>query len=451
MLIRIFSSPKTLFIILLCIVIVAFAGSFFPHPDAINHIEKLSENQLNQWYTSRDGQYLGLVHMLGLFDIFDSRLFNFLIILLFLNTVICTCSRLSKYMKQKRRLLSCSELINHQNTIAIETANIKKKLQDSGFVLKKDNSENLNVTTYEKGIPLWWFSVILHAGIAMLIIGLLVSSLLSVNRAIYVFQDEPLVFNMNNTGEGVNKKSATGAFENYNAQYTIQLNDLQRKGYKASRMKEMDVSEVMLSTINKSWQAMLGIRKESGETLNLTLQPGTPARLDKLTVYLLHPAERFQFIINNRPVILKARQFFKEAGLGFIIESPGPVTLLKDSYSDIGSNVPKVATINHIPDVIPYRKDVAGELKVGEKLSFKGNQFEFVKFKEGCLLYFKYDPTKWLLWLVFIIILIGLFGVVFGKNYRIHFACEDNTSYLLISLKGIWTDKNDLLRKLEIN
>jgi hypothetical protein len=455
---KIFSSAKTLIVLLCSFLLVFFIGSLFPHPDAISPVEVISPKELNEWYLGRGGELISLVRLLNLYYIFDSYLLVILTILLLINIIVCVNNRLKTLWKQTSCSLSFEEIKNHQNTIIVDNDKAEKHLQADGFTLKKKSDDNPSVKIYEKGAPVIWFSLVCHTGIVLSVFIFFATSLFVKSKAVYVYKDTPTVFNLSDHDTRwqtlLKKTGLYHAFRKEDIKYIIQLNDVRKVGYQVPRMKGLEIIDtlkVKLSTIQKSWQVKLDIKKDNGEIVEMALQPNNPASFDDMRIYLVHPTKMFEFKVNNRLVRVKSGKYFKEGGSGFVVESGTPDILLRESNDVDGERLPTVVTMNYIPDKIPFRSEKVGALQVGENIFYAGNHIEFTGFVDGCLLYFKSEQTRWFLWLFCVTSIISLFAVTFGCWYRIQLACDSNKTYLLVSAKGIWSDKEKLSIKIQNN
>jgi hypothetical protein len=171
----------------------------------------------------------------------------------------------------------------------------------------------------------------------------------------------------------------------------------------------------------------------------------------KLVVYPIGEKARQELSngANGETIDVEARVPFqvKDIKGKFVLGSLKLGTLFKKDGAT--EKIIPVTTLYYMPDENSSKKEELGELRLGESLDAKGVIFEFRDYEEGSYLSYRKDPGVLLVGLACLFVFVGLFVRSLGAWYRVQYAVENETAYVLISTRGILADKDRIIRKLQ--
>jgi len=470
MLYRIFSSLKTSVFVLLFMGLIFLVGTIFPQGGNI------------EVYIKAGGRYAALVDTMDLLDIFMSPLFIFTAGILFINLAVCLYDRLKLFLGIKRKPIDFENLKTHPNVITFNPTipplskgveggfDMENKLKRIGFKIRKgvqDNESN-KVKIFEKGLQYWWLSWFYHAGIILAIPGFFITALFAFEKDILLYPDKPTaisLFSMDTRWNKFLRDSGMHISEDSRKnEYILTLKEFRTEYYqglsidypknKLERLllgigiKKLESSSKDFSYMPKMWLTRLDVKKPDGGVLNAELWINKPFRTQGLTLYQMGYEQKIKLIANDETLDIEARAPFQVNGIKgkFAVSSLKLGALYKKDGAT--EKITPVTTVYYIPENKPSEMETLGELKLGGKLSAKGVDFEFRDYEEGSYLSYRKDPGVWLVGLACLFVFLGLFLRSLGAWYRIQYAVENGTVYMLISSRGILADKDRIINKI---
>jgi cytochrome c biogenesis protein ResB len=459
MLYRLFSSLKTSVFILSIICFIFLIGTIFPQGSDIDD------------YIKAEGKYVALVRVLNLLDIFVSPLFIFITGILLINLAVCLYDRLKLFLKSKRKPMDFENLKTHPNVVTFEKTDIEGRLKRIGFKLKAEaQGEGCPaVKIFEKGLQYWWLSWFYHVGIMLAISGFFLTTLFAFERDVVLYPDRPETISLysketrwNKFLEGVGMRLPEKREE---AEYALTLKEFRTEYYQGLRIdypqdklerlalgigvKKLEPSKKGFSYMPKMWLTRLNVKKPDGEVLDAELWVNKPFRTGGLTLYQMGYEQKVKVLANSEILDVETRVPFqvKDIKGKFVLSSLKLGTLFKKDGTT--EKIIPVTTVYYIPDENPSKKEELGEFRLGGRLDAKGVTFEFRDYEEGSYLSYRKDPGVLFVGLACLFVFIGLFVRSLGAWYRVQYAVEDKTSYVLISTRGILADKDRIIRKLQ--
>lgn len=457
MLYRLFSSLKTSVFILSFMCLLFLIGTIFPQGRDIEE------------YIKAGGKYVTLVKALNLLDLFVSPLFLFITALLLINLAVCLYDRLKVFLKLKRRPIDFERLKNHPNVVVFEDTDVEEKLKRIGFKFKKAlDTEYPNVKIFEKGLPYWWLSWFYHAGIILAIFGFFLTALFAFEKGVVLYPNKPEKISLysketrwnqflKNLGKGLPE-------ERKEDEYILTLKEFRTEYYQVLKVdypediverlalgigiKKIEPSKKGFSYMPKMWLTRLDIKKPDGEILNAELWVNKPFRTGSLTLYQMGYEQKVKLSVKGELLEVNVREPFKVKDIKgkFILGTLKLGTLFKRDGTR--EKITPLTTVYYISDKDPYKPEALGDLYLSESLQAKGVVFEFKDYKEASYLSYRKDPGVWLVEFASLFVFIGLFIRSFGAWYRVQYAVEDKTAYILISTRGILADKDRVIKKL---
>lgn len=437
-------------------------------------------------YIEAGGKYVALVRTLDFLDIFMSPLFIFITGILLINLAVCLYDRLRMFLKIKRKPLDFERLKTHPNTAAFAKTDVEDRLKKIGFKLKAEsqNSTHPGVKIFEKGLQYWWLSWFYHVGIILAIFGFFLTALSAVEKDVVLYPDKPQTISL------YSKKTRWNQFlknlgrelpeESKEDEYVLTLKEFRTEYYqglridypedKAERLalgigiKKIEPSKKGFSYMPKMWLTRLDVKRPDGRVLDAELWVNRPFRTGGLTLYQMgyeqkaklyvHPVRKkappgLSNGVNNEMLDVEVRRPFQIKGIKgkFVLGSLKLGTLFRrDSTRE---KITPVTTVYYISEENPNEPEALGELRLGERLNAKGAVFEFRDYEEASYLSYRKDPGVWLVGLACLFVFLGLFVRSLGAWYRVQYAVEDKTAYVLASTRGILADRDRVIKKLQ--
>ncbi|MEN8263792.1 MAG: cytochrome c biogenesis protein ResB [Nitrospirota bacterium] len=459
MLYKFFSSLKTSVYILAAMSIMFLIGTIFPQGENIED------------YIEAGGKYVPLVRALDFLDIFMSPLFLVITFVLTVNLIICLYDRFKIFIKIKRRVIDFERLKGHPNVLSFDKAAFEKRLKTIGFTFKiqTDDAVNPGIKVYEKGIQYWWLSWFYHVGIILAILGFFVTALFAFEKGVLLFPGKPesisLYSKETRWNEFLEKMGMDIPEEQVRDEYVLTLeefvteyNQVLKIDYPKGKLERLAIGIGMtklvpspkgFSYMPKMWLTRFNVKKPDGEVLYAKLWVNRPFRTGYLTLYQMGYEQRVELLANGKVIDAEARVPFEVEGVNgkFVLGSLKVGTLFKKDGTT--EKIDPVTTLYHIPEDDPKARNVLGEITLGDKIDAKDTAFEFRDYKEGSYLSYRKDPGIWLVGLAGLFVFLGLFVRSLGAWYRIQYAVESKTAYVLISSRGILADKDRIIKKLK--
>ena len=458
MLYRIFSSLKTSVYILCSICLVFLIGTVFPQGEDIDK------------YIKAGGKYVVIVTAFDFLDIFISPLFVFITIILLINLAVCLYDRLKVFLKIKRKPIGFERLKTHPNVITSEKSDIEERLKKIGFKLKAEAQDAgfPQVKIYEKGLQYWWLSWFYHLGIILAVIGFFLTALSAFEKEVTLYPGKPVTISLYSKETRWNKflKEMGREFseERKEDEYTFTLKEFKTDYYQGLKIdypkdklarlalgigiKKIEPSKEGFSYMPKMWLTSLDVKKSDGRVLDAKLWVNKPFRTGALTLYQMGYEQKTKVSVNGEVLEVENRVPFQVKGIEgkFVLGQLKLGTLFKKDGTK--EKINPVTTVYYISDKNPYETEAIGEISYGRNLNVKGLIFEFKDYEEASSLSYRKDPGVWLVGLASLFVFLGLSVRSFGAWYRVQYAVEDRTAYILISTRGILADKDRVVTRL---
>jgi len=472
MLYRIFSSLKTSVVILSLMCLVFLIGTVFPQGEDIDK------------YIKAGGKYVAIVRVFDFLDIFVSPLFVFITIILLINLAVCLYDRLKIFLKIKRKPIGFERLKTHPNVLIFEKNppslpfdkggmggfDVEERLKKIGFKLKAEAQDAgfLRVKICEKGLQYWWLSWFYHVGIILAVIGFFLTALSAFEKDVTLYPGKPVTISLYSKETRWNKflkemgreipeerkeDEYTFTFKEFNTEYYQGLkidypkNKLERLALGIG-IKKIEPSKEGFSYMPKMWLTRLDVKKPDGRILDAKLWVNKPFRTGALTLYQMGYEQKTKVSVNGEILEVENRVPFQVKGIEgkFVLGQLKLGTLFKKDGTK--EKINPVTTVYYISDKNPYETEAIGEVSLGKSLNVRGLIFEFKDYEEASSLSYRKDPGVWLVGLASLFVFLGLSVRSFGAWYRVQYAVEDRTAYILISTRGILADKDRIIKKI---
>jgi len=473
MLYRLFSSLKTSVFILSFMCLIFLIGTIFPQGSNIDD------------YVNAGGKYVALVKALNLLDIFVSPVFIFVTGILLINLAVCLYDRFKLFLKSKRSPMDFEKLKSHPNVVTFEENppisplskggeggfDIEGRLKKISFKLKAETQDGRYpaVKIFEKGLQYWWLSWFYHVGIILAISGFFLTTLFAFEKDVILYR------NRNETISLYSKETRWNKFlenlgvkllrEQKEDEYVLTLKEFRTESYQGLRIdypedkierlalgigvKKLEPSKKGFSYMPKMWLTRLNVKKPDGEVLAAELWVNKPFRTGGLTLYQMGYEQKIKLGVHGEIIDVEVRVPFQVKDIkGKFVLGPLKLGTLFKKDGTTGKIIP-VTTVYYMPDENSSKKEELGEFRLGESLNVKGVVFEFRDYEEGSYLSYRKDPGVLLVGLACLFVFVGLFVRSLGAWYRVQYAVEDKTSYVLLSTRGILADKDRIIRKLQ--
>jgi hypothetical protein len=428
-------------------------------------------------YIKAGGRYVTIVRALDLLNIFTSPLFILTTGVLLINLAVCLFERLKIFLKLKRMPMDFKILKTHPKVVVVDGTDIEERLKKARFKLKtKTKTPDAPVVrVYEKGIPYWWLSWSYHVGIILAIFGFFMTALFAFERDVVLYPGRPETISLYDEETRWNKFLKKIGYEIHREEadeYILTLKEFRTEYYQGLRIdypkdkferlaigigiKRLEPSEKGFSYMPKMWLTRLEIKKPDGRVVDAEIRVNKPFRSGFLTLYQMGYVQKVKLSVyqptkmSEEVIEVEARMPFKVKDIKgkFAIGSLKLGTLFKKDGTT--ERIIPVTNLYYIPEDDSSKKEVLGELRLGERIHAKGLIFEFKDYEEGSYLSYRRDPGVWLVGLACLFVFIGLFIRCFGAWYRLQCAIEDDTAYVLMSTRGIMADKERVIKKLHI-
>jgi cytochrome c biogenesis protein ResB len=422
-------------------------------------------------YIKAGGKYVPLVRALGFLNISFSPLFLIATGVLIINLAVCLYDRLKLFLRIKRRPMEFDRLKNHPGAVIITQVNAEEKLKNYGFSLKAVNEgvENRKVKLYEKGLPYWWLSWFYHVGIIIAIFGFFLTALFAFEKEIVLYPDEPVTISLYSKDTRWNvllKKIGIINIEPHkNDEYTLMLKDFTTEYYQVLNieypekplerlylglgLKKIKPSEKGFSYMPKKWHTRLELTRPDGRIIDADIFVNKPFRTGTLTLYQMGYEQKVTLSVNGEDREIEARVPFQVKGVKgrFAIGSLKLGTLYKKD-GKVETIIP-AAKLYYFTEKGHSRPEMIGRLLLGKSLQAKGINFLFKDYREGSYLSYRKDPGVWVVGIASLFVFVGLCVRSLGAWYRVQVGVEHNTSYVVISTRGILADRDRVIKMLK--
>lgn len=437
---------------------IFLVGTIFPQGENIDD------------YIEAGGKYVAIVRAFDFLDIFSSPLFMIATAVLILNLVICLYDRLKIFLRIRRKPLNFQTLKNHPNVMTFIGNNIEDRLRKTGFRLKvrSKGTTEPGVQIYEKGLPFWLLSWLYHVGIILAILGFFVTYLFAFEEAVVLYKDKPVKISLYSKETRWNKffgnteaesgiREAADEFaltlKDFRTEYYQGLKiDYPRKKYERFMMgiglRKTEPVAKKFSYMPKMWFTSLEVERPDGKVIDAALWVNSPFRTGSLTLYQMGYEQKAELSVGDEIKEVEARVPFQIEGVsGEFALGPIKLGTLFRRDGTIEKITPET-TVYYIPEENPSEREVIDNLVLGKSIKAKGKSLEFRDYTEGSYLSYRKDPGVWVVGLACLFVFLGLFIRSLGAWYRVQYACEKKTAYVLISSRGILADRDRIIKKL---
>jgi len=459
MLYKFFSSLRTSVYIFGLLCVLFLIGTVFPQGGDLDT------------YIEAGGRFVPVVRALDFLDLFMSPLFLAVTCLLAVNLAVCLYDRLRIYVKIKRRPMDFQALKHHAKVITINSGNVLDRLRETGFSLKEESGDAAGpgVKIFEKGVPFWWLSWFYHVGIILAIAGFFLTSLFAFEKDVLLYPDEPETILLssedtrwNAVREWLGLKAAD---QDEGDRYELSLDEFRTEYYQGLNIdypkdpldrlalgvgvKRLAPSQAGFSYMPKMWLTRMTVKKPDDTVEEAKLWVNHPFRTGSLTLYQMGFEQMVTLSVNGKEMEVEARIPFTVDGVEgtFALGSLTLGTLFKRDGTT--EEITPATSLYYIPEDAPSGKKLIGKLSLGGRLDAKDTTFEFRDYREGSYLSYRRDPGVWLVGLACLFVFIGLIVRCLGAWYRIQYADEEKTAYVLISTRGILADRDRIVRNLQ--
>lgn len=458
MLYKTLSSLKTSVYVLAFMSMMFLIGTIFPQGENIED------------YIKAGGKYIAVVRALDFLDIFMSPLFLIATALLVTNLAVCIYDRFRIFLKAKKKLIDFEKLKGHQNAVHIKNIDIDARLKQAGFTFKEQTRDAVypGVKVYEKGLQYWWLSWFYHVGIILTITGFFIT-------ALFAYEDSVLLYPGKSERISLySKDTRWNRFLEYigrdvpdeksGSEFILTLKEFRTEYYQGLKLdypkdkiqrialgiglNKLEPSDKGFSYIPKKWLTRLNVRRPDGKILDGNLWVNRPFRTKALTLYQFGYEQKITFAVNGKTKEVEAGAPFDVESMDgkFVTGSLRTGTLFKKDGTE--EKINPVIDVYYIPEEDPSKKELLGEVSPGRELIAKGVKLEFKDYKEASYLGYRKDPGVWLVGFASLFVFLGLIVRSLGAWYRVQYAYEKKTAYVLISSRGILADKDRIVKKL---
>lgn len=361
------------------------------------------------------------VYMWGLMDIFHAPWFVVLGCLTFVQLLLCT---IDGFAALRRRRTASPELLRggarHVFDVPdIGAGAIREALARRGFRTSVVSDDAGDTVVAERGIPSRLVSIIYHFAFFLFLIGFFLTARYVERGDFYLYPGD---------------------------QYTL------AKGRFARRAAESDSFQIGLEAFiteqtwyeenyfPKDWKSALVVYEDGVEVRRETIEVNDPLRYGGVTVYQSNYQQDFDLLVSGEGIAARrkggessegsdegsivsgsAHRRFRIEGQDahFMVRTIYAGTLFRDG-EEPEPIIPNT-TLYMYPDEAPTKREKMGELVLGEPFSALGLTFTLIELREATGLSFTRDPGVPLLWVAFIVFMLGIAARVFLPSYRLTF------------------------------
>lgn len=436
------------------------AGTIFPQGESVED------------YVKAGGKYILLVRTFDLLDVFMSPLFIASTCILLVNLAVCLYDRLGVFLRSKRKGLDLHSLKNHPKVLAFKAVSsggssvLESRISGAGFALKSVTADSVKL--FEKGLPFWWLSWLYHVGIILAIVGFFLTALFAFEKEVTLFPGKPESISLYSDETRWNRflkwLGKDTSRQNEGHDYVLTLKEFRTEYYQGLRIdypkdkferflvgigqKNIEPSKQGFSYMPKMWLTSLEVRRPDGKVQDAELWVNRPFRTSQLTLYQMGYEQKMVLLANGEKIETEARVPFMVKGVKgkFILDQLRVGTLFKKDGSS--EAITPFTFVSFMPEDKPSVKEPVGELKLGGTIDVKGNHLALTDYTEGSSLSYRKDPGVLLVGLACLFVFLGLFVRSLGAWYRIQYADEGETAYVLVSTRGILADRDRIINKL---
>lgn len=473
MLYRLLSSLKTSVYILAFMGVIFLVGTIFPQGENIKD------------YIKAGGKYVAVVRAMDFLDVFGSPLFFIATVILLANLAVCLYDRFRIFMRIRRIPMDFQSLKKHRNVAILDSAAIDKKIEKEGFKLKEEgrNGSSPRVKIYEKGLQFWWLSWCYHVGIILAISGFFLTFYFAFEKDVLLYPGKPETISLYSKDTRWNQLLERMGQEvpdnSEDEEYVLTLKEFSTEYFQGLKLdypkekmerlllgigiKKLEPSEKGFSFMPKMWLTSFNVERPGGEILDAELWVNKPFRTGALTLYQMGYEQKVKlsavtvselgsfgssYDAKWETINAETRVPFQVKNIKgkFVLGTLKRGTLFKKDGTT--EEIIPVTTVYYIPEDDPEAREDLGDIELRGRLKAKGAILEFRSFKEGSYLSYRKDPGVWLVGLACLFVFLGLFVRSLGAWYRIQYASEKNTAYVLISTRGILADRDRIINKL---
>lgn len=424
-------------------------------------------------YVKAGGGFAFLVENLGLLDLFVTPVFLILSAVLFLNLAICVYDRYAPLFAQRvfQREFTPDRAVYLTHGIANAHVEVRRVLkEDLGFKLIFKDSEWIIM---EKGLPMRLLTWAYHAGLLICFIGLILTYLFAFEDTMTLAPGKLQPISMKEPGrvQGLWKSSHTDrsfgvTLDEFSAEY-VQAPRLDYPKDKLSRLamglgwKGREVAlELTGDTIApKDWRSRVRVIKDGVFAEVHTIEINDPLRFEGYTFYQTGYEQKLKVRVDGSPILLETKtdeEIFLpgiENPLKFSGLKTGTLYRLDGSVDSLipFTTVKQAKDTNGPKDKRSY--DDLGRLEQDGSIVVDNRRITLAGVEESAIFSVRYDPGVNVLWTGGFITLIAMALRFYGGFYMAAYRVRESDGITLlevsVSTKGLWTNKDNILRRLE--
>ncbi|MBI5888554.1 MAG: cytochrome c biogenesis protein ResB [Deltaproteobacteria bacterium] len=424
-------------------------------------------------YVKSGGGFTFFVENLGLLDLFVTPVFLILSAVLLINLAVCVYDRYAPLFAKRvfQRGFSPDKTIYLTHGIAGAHVEVRRVLkEDLGFKLIFKDSEWIIM---EKGLPMRLLTWAYHAGLLLCFFGLVLTYLFAFEDTMTLSPGKLQPISMKEPGrvQSLWKSSHTDrsfglSLDEFSAEY-VQAPRLDYPKDKLSRLamglgwkgREVALELKDDSIAPKNWRSRVRVIKDGVFAEAHTIEINDPLRFEGYTFYQTGYEQKLKVRVDASPILLETKtgeEIFLpgiENPLKFGDLKTGALYRLDGSVDRLipFTTVKQARDANGPKDKRSY--DDLGRLEQDGSITVDGRRITLAGIEESAVLSVRRDPGVNLLWTGGFITLIAMalrfYGGFYTAAYRVMEADGITLLEVCLSTKGLWTNRESILRRLE--
>lgn len=453
------SSLTTSIYVLGLMAVFFVVGTIFPQGENYNE------------YVKSGGRFVFFVDAFGLLDLFASPVFLILSAILFLNLAICVYDRYALLFAARvfQKEFTPDRAIYLTHGIANAHVEVRRVLkEDLGFKLIFKDSEWIIM---EKGLPMRLLTWAYHAGLLLCFIGLILTYLFAFEDTMTLSPGKLQTISMKEPGrvqslwKSIHTDKSFGiTLDEFSAEY-VQAPRLDYPKDKLSRLAmglgwKAPILELKDDSIApKDWQSRVLVIKDGVFVTAHTIETNNPLRFEGYTFYQTGYEQKLKVRVDSSPILLETKTDeeifipgienplkFGEIKTGTLYRLDGSVDRLSPF-----TTVKQAKDTNGPKDKRSY--DDLGRLEQNNAITVDNRRITLANVEESAIFSVRYDPGVNILWTGGFITLIAMALRFYGGFYMAAYRVREEGGITLlevsVSTKGLWTNKEGILRRLE--
>lgn len=416
-------------------------------------------------YAAAGGRLVFLVKVFGLLDIFSSPLFVLTVLALLVNLAVCTCDR---YFTLRAARAVPSDIKPDQTILLTQgildaKIDVRRVIRELGF---RVSSKDTEWVVMEKGLPQNLLSWLYHVGIAVCIIGILLTYLFAYEDTVTLWPETPEAIAPGSGGRVqrlLNKppavtgwsivldKLSTGYVERPELNYPKDRSSRLAIGLGWKEPEYEIKDEIVLSDLKSAVRVITDRASTAG-----TIEANGPFKYGRYTFYQTGYEQVLKINIDGSPVQIEARPdteisvpgitpplIFRTLRSGALHRLDGGMKKI-DPYTTVASSIDINGRKEHV--------DV-GILSIDGALDVEGRTLTLAGFRQGSVLSYRFDPGVKVLWMGGAFVLLVMFTRFYGSWYLVAYNLDETDGIvalnLHISTRGIIADRKRLSDRIE--